>query len=146
MSITSPGVDISGVPDAGPLDSALRRVGDRWTLLVVAALLDGPRRFGELQEAVAGVATNVLSSRLRELERQGLVASRPYSERPVRLEYELSAGAAELEGALRLLAAWGSRVGDAPLPVHGACGAPLEVHWWCPTCQQIADGDEEVWA
>jgi DNA-binding HxlR family transcriptional regulator len=50
------GVDIPPMPERGSLDAALRRVGDRWTLLVVAALLDGPRRFGELQEAVPSPA------------------------------------------------------------------------------------------
>ena len=46
-----------------PLADALARVGDRWTLLVVAALLDGPKRFNELQEELEGIAPNVLSSR-----------------------------------------------------------------------------------
>src|SRR5579872_159196 len=136
------------MPDAGAsgLDGALRRVGDRWTVQVVEAVLDGPRGVDELKEAVPGVATNVLSSRLRELERQGLVVTRPYSERPLRLEYELSAGAGELAGAIRLLAAWGAAAGDVPAPLHAVCGTPLEIQLWCPTCQQVADPDEEVWA
>ncbi len=133
-----------------PLDAALRRIGDRWTLLIVASLLEGPRRFGELQRSVPGIATNVLSARLRQLERQGLAVSRPYSERPVRLEYELTTGAAELAGALRLLAAWGAEAGDGGegvvgVPVHPVCGTRLEVRYWCPTCQQVADGEEEFW-
>ena len=55
------------------LDAAMAAVGDRWTLLVVDALLDGPRRFSELQEAIPRVAPNVLTARLRRLEEQGLV-------------------------------------------------------------------------
>ena len=47
------------------LADALASVGDRWTLLIVATLLDGPRRFGELQKELDGIAPNVLSSRLR---------------------------------------------------------------------------------
>ena len=54
-----------------PLAEALARVGDRWTLLVVEALLDGPRRFGDLQGDVAGIAPNILTQRLRHLEREG---------------------------------------------------------------------------
>ena len=50
------------------LADALAAVGDRWTLLVVAALLERPRRFGELQEEVRGIAPNVLSQRLRQLD------------------------------------------------------------------------------
>src|SRR5438128_11876341 len=52
-----------------PLDEALGRVGDRWSLLVVEALLDRPSRFNELLAAVPGIAPNILSDRLKRLER-----------------------------------------------------------------------------
>src|SRR4051794_41922295 len=91
------------------LDRALSAVGDRWTLLVVAALLDGPRRFGDLQEAVPAIATNVLAQRLRALQEEGLVSAEPYSTRPARYSYELSAAGAGLAGALPLLADWAGR-------------------------------------
>src|ERR671917_712585 len=94
-----------------PLAAALERVGDRWTLLVVEALLDGPRRFGDVAEAVPGIAPNILTQRLRHLEREALVVARPYSERPPRFVYELTSAGAELAGALRLLAHWGARQG-----------------------------------
>ena len=81
-------------------------VGDRWSFLLVEALLDGPRRFGELQVAVAGIATNVLTQRLRSLEATRVVVARPYSVRPRRVAYELSSAGRELAGALRLLAQW----------------------------------------
>ena len=126
-----------------PLADALARVGDRRTLLVVGALIDGPRRFGDLQEAVPGIAPNILSQRLRHLEREALVVARPYSERPPRMVYELSAAGRELAGALRLLADWGARNSEAAEPArHGACGTPLEVRWYCPTCERTVDEDE----
>ena len=92
-----------------PLADALERVGDRWTLLVVASLLDGPKRFNELQDEVDGIAPNVLSSRLKALTEQALIVAQPYSERPPRFAYELSESGRELAGALRLLADWGAR-------------------------------------
>jgi DNA-binding HxlR family transcriptional regulator len=126
-----------------PLADALARVGDRWTLLVVGALIEGPRRFGDLQEAVPGIAPNILSQRLRHLEREALVVARPYSEHPPRMVYELSAAGRELAGALRLLADWGARHSEAAEPArHGACGTPLEVRWYCPTCERTVDEDE----
>jgi DNA-binding HxlR family transcriptional regulator len=127
------------------LADALAAVGDRWTLLVIAALLDGPRRFGELQEEVQGIAPNVLSQRLRHLERNALVVARPYSERPPRFVYELSASGQELAGALRLLAGWGARsAGGAIAPRHAVCGTPMEARWWCPTCERpVADEEGE---
>jgi DNA-binding HxlR family transcriptional regulator len=131
----------AGNPSA--LAEALARIGDRWTLLVVEALLDGPRRFGELQRDVAGVAPNILADRLRRLERDGLVVARPYTERPVRMAYELTADGLGLAGALRLLADWGARRSDrADAPRHPACGTPLDARWYCPTCARVVAEDE----
>src|SRR4051812_12190937 len=91
-----------------PLGDALARIGDRWTLLVIAALLDGAKRFNELQEELDGIAPNVLSGRLKLLGEQALVVSRAYSERPPRFVYELTESGRELAGAPRLLADWGA--------------------------------------
>jgi DNA-binding HxlR family transcriptional regulator len=130
-------------PSRSALADALATVGDRWTLLLVAALLDGPRRFGELQGEVQGIAPNVLSQRLRALERNALVIARPYSERPPRFVYELSASGQELAGMLRLLAGWGARNAEgAAVPRHGVCGTPMEARWWCPTCERPVTEDE----
>lgn len=126
-----------------PLAAALDSVGDRWTLLIVEALLDGPRRFGDLQDGLGGIAPNVLSQRLRRLESEGLVVAQPYSERPRRFVYELSASGHELAGALRMLADWGARHRDSSEPPrHEACGTSLEVRWWCPTCERPVVEDE----
>jgi DNA-binding HxlR family transcriptional regulator len=120
-----------------PLAEALDAVGDRWTLLVVEALLDGARRFNDLQEQVPGIAPNILTERLRRLEREGIALATPYSERPQRYVYELTAAGRELAGALRLLSDWGARHAGGLDPVrHEACGTPLEVHWYCPTCEE----------
>jgi DNA-binding HxlR family transcriptional regulator len=92
-----------------PLADAMARVGDRWTLPVVEALLDGPHRFGELAELLPGIAPNILTDRLRGLERDGLVAARLYSQRPPRSTYELTSDGRALAGAVRLLSDWGAR-------------------------------------
>jgi DNA-binding HxlR family transcriptional regulator len=124
---------------ASPLADALSRVGDRWTLLVVAALLDGPLRFNELQAQLEGIAPNVLSARLKGLTEQALVVTQAYSERPPRFVYELSESGRELAGALRLLADWGARTGGGEPYRHEVCGTALEARWWCPSCEQVVD-------
>src|SRR5215469_9267973 len=132
---------------ASALDVAMARVGDRWTLQVVEALLTGPRRFSELQEAIAGVAPNVLSSRLRRLEQLGLVVASPYSERPPRLEYRITEAGREPAGAVLLLTRWGGRDAgpEESGPRHGVCGTPLEPRWYCPTCAVVSDeGDDNL--
>ena len=127
-------------PGSSPLAEALARVGDRWTLLVVEALLSGPRRFNELLGEIPGIAANILSERLKRLERDGLLVARPYTQRPPRAEYQLTAEGTELAGALRLLAQWGTRHTDpADTARHLACGTPIEVRWYCPTCDQLVD-------
>jgi DNA-binding HxlR family transcriptional regulator len=125
---------------ASPLAAAVQKVGDRWTLLVVEALLDGPRRYNELQDAIPGIATNVLSQRLKHLEREGLVRAELYSTRPARHAYALTPAGAELVGALRLLAAWGAEHGEeSEAPAHTLCGTSLEARWYCPTCDVPVD-------
>jgi DNA-binding HxlR family transcriptional regulator len=125
-----------------PLAEALAKVGDRWTLLVVDALLGGPRRFNDLLDQLPGIAANTLSERLKRLEREALLVTRPYSERPPRVAYQLTAEGRELAGALRLLAYWGSGHADAAhAPRHSACGTPIEARWYCPTCDHLVDED-----
>lgn len=140
--VTDPGPS-AGAPTRSALDEALARIGDRWTLLIVEALLSGERRFGELERDVPGLAPNILSDRLRRLEREGLIVASPYSERPVRLGYRLTADGQELAGALRLLGEWGARrTGRAEAPHHAACGTTVEGRWYCPTCARMVSEDE----
>lgn len=131
---------------SSPLAEAVARVGDKWALLLVHALLDGPRRFNDLQQDLAGIAPNILTQRLRHLEREGVVVARPYSERPLRMVYELTAAGLELAGALRLLAQWGAGAGRPPDEAeplrHAACGTALEARWWCPTCARVLEDGE----
>ena len=138
--------DVTDAPAAGSgLDAALARVGDRWSFLVVEALLDGPRRFNELTADVRGIAPNILTDRLRRLEREGVVVGRKYSERPQRLAYSLTEDGLELAGVLRLLAAWGGRGASGAEGLrHLACGSLLEARWYCPTCARTVDDDGEA--
>lgn len=127
-------------PTPTPLARALDRVGDRWSLLLVEALLDGSRRFGELQETLPGIAPNILTERLRRLERTGILHGTPYQDRPTRYAYALTADGRDLASALRLLADWGGRAEPDAEPLrHATCGTPLEAHWYCPTCTSVVD-------
>src|SRR5258708_12242131 len=80
---------------SSPLAEALARVGDRWTLLVVEALLAGPGRFNDLLGQIPGIAANILSERLKRLEREALLVARPYSARPPPPAYALTPQASE---------------------------------------------------
>lgn len=141
---SSPGAapaDRSGERGSG-LASALSRVGDRWSLLLVASLLEGPLRFKDLGRAVDGIAPNILADRLRRLSQAGVVASEPYSERPLRLEYRLTEEGEELAGFLRVLAGWGSAATGHEGLHHTVCGTTVEARWYCPTCTRLVADDE----
>jgi DNA-binding HxlR family transcriptional regulator len=137
----APGPERAAESRHAALADALETVGDRWTLLVIAALLDGPKRFGDLQHELPGIAPNILTQRLRQLERDALLVARPYSERPPRFVYELSSAGRELAGVLRLLAGWGARNAGGDVR-HSVCGTPMEARWWCPTCEQPVTDEE----
>jgi DNA-binding HxlR family transcriptional regulator len=142
----TPMADPSEPASASSLEIALDRVGDRWSLLLVEALLDGSRRFNELGGALPGIAPNTLADRLRRLEREGIVRAIPYSRRPPRMEYSLTADGRDLASALRLLADWGARHvgregGHEPLR-HATCGTALEARWYCPTCTVVVEDRE----
>lgn len=133
-------------PVESPLREAVASIGDKWVLLLVHALLDGPRRFNDLQSDLPGIAPNILSERLRRLERDRVLVATPYSRKPPRFVYELTSAGRELDGALRLLAQWGAarggdRDGGAEGLRHGPCGTPMEARWFCPTCAQVVDDD-----
>lgn len=131
-------------PTSAGLSEALAVVGDRWSMLIVESLLAGPRRFGDLQQDVEGIASNVLSARLRKLAEHGLITAEPYSERPPRFSYELTDAGRELAEPLRMLAGWGSRHADGvQRPVHSACGTVLEVGWYCPSCREPVEPEAE---
>ncbi len=131
-------------PGESPLEWALAQVGDRWSLLVVHALLDGAKRFGELSEAVPGIAPNILSRRLKHLERTGIVVPEAYSSRPPRSAYGLTAAGRELAGVLHMLAQWGSSGGGEGEGVdHVTCGTAMETRWWCPTCERTVEEHED---
>src|SRR5262249_741962 len=126
-----------------PLARARGRVGGRWTLPLVEALLEGPKRYGELADAVPGIAPNILAGRLRRLEQDGLLVATPYSERPVRHQYELTADGRALAAALAVLAGWAARVEGLPAPRYPAtCRTALEARPWCPTSGRTVDPAE----
>lgn len=84
----------------------LDQIGDRWTVLIIGALAEGPARYSELAETVGGISPRMLSKTLKALERDGLIVRRAYAEVPPRVTYELSASGRELRPVLLALDGW----------------------------------------
>lgn len=94
---------------ACPLSCSLELIGDRWTMLVLRDLFIGKKRFTEFLDSPEKISTNILTDRLAMMEDTGLVEARLYSERPKRLEYELTEKGLGLLPVLQELCRWGNR-------------------------------------
>jgi DNA-binding HxlR family transcriptional regulator/putative sterol carrier protein len=95
------------------LARALDVVGDRWTLLIVRELMPGPRRFTDLIDGLPGISRNLLTERLRTLERDGIIARQELPPPAARQVYELTDDGRDLADATVPLVAWGAgRLGD----------------------------------
>jgi len=92
-----------------PVAHALDLVGDRWALLVVRELMHGPKRYTDLVEHLTGIGTNILASRLRDLEASGIVTKRKLPPPAASRVYELTDYGRELRPVMRELALWGAR-------------------------------------
>src|SRR6266545_5040507 len=99
-----------------PVAHALSLVGERWSLLVVRELLHGPKRYTDLVDGLPGIGTNILATRLRDLEEAGVVRKRKLPPPAASSVYELTEYGAGLEEAVHALARWGARSLGPPGP------------------------------
>ena len=95
-----------GAANCKALGRVLDRIGDKWTIMVVGALSDGPMRFNTLQRTVPGVSHRMLTLTLRGLERDGLVKRTAFATIPPRVDYELTEAGHSLREPLLGLAMW----------------------------------------
>ncbi len=99
-----------------PIAHALCAIGERWSLLVVRELLEGPKRYTDLAAGLPGVSTNILAARLRDLEAGGIVQKRKLPPPAASTVYELTAYGAQLEEVVYAMARWGVRSLGPPGP------------------------------
>jgi DNA-binding HxlR family transcriptional regulator len=96
---------------------AVELVGRRWTGAILRVLMDGPLRFSEIAQAIPELSDRLLSERMKELERRGMVERTVISGPPLRVQYELSTMGRELEPALVEIQAWARRWLGSRAPV-----------------------------
>jgi DNA-binding HxlR family transcriptional regulator len=109
-----------------PVAHALDQVGDRWELLIVRELMLGQRRYTDLADALPGIGSNILTSRLRDLESAGIVRKTKLPPPWAVTVYELTERGRELDAVLRSLAQWGAQTLGAPDP--GDCWSMYALH------------------
>jgi DNA-binding HxlR family transcriptional regulator len=93
-------------PECRVIGSVLARVGDKWSILIVVLLAQGPKRFSDIKRSVAGISQRMLTLTLRGLERDGLVSRKEVSTLPLRVDYKLTPLGHSLGEAVEPLATW----------------------------------------
>ncbi|MEI5680874.1 MULTISPECIES: winged helix-turn-helix transcriptional regulator [unclassified Mesorhizobium] len=111
--------------DCRAVSAILQRIGDKWTVLVVSKLGNGPMRFNELRHIIGGISQKMLTTTLRGLERDGFVTRTMFPTIPPRVDYELTELGHELLVPVNALGEWAkqntNRVNEARAKFDAAC-------------------------
>ncbi len=91
-----------------PVEVTLSLISDRWKVLIIRDLLDGTKRFGELKKSIGNISQKVLTSNLRSMEKDGLIARKVYAQVPPKVEYSLTKTGLSLKPVLSALKDWGA--------------------------------------
>lgn len=89
-----------------PIRDVVARIGDKWSILILFSLVDGPDRFNSLKSRIEGISQRMLTQTLRDLERDGFVERTVYPEVPVKVEYELTELGRGLSSSVWGLVSW----------------------------------------
>ena len=98
---------------ACPVETTLTLISDKWKVLILRDLLPGTKRFGELKKSLGHVSQKVLTSKLRQIEENGLLTSTVYPEVPPRVEYSLTDLGYSLKPILDAMSTWGQNYKDS---------------------------------
>lgn len=132
-----------------PIARSLDVVGDRWTMLILRELCMGATRFEEIQMQTEATP-QMLATRLKALEANGMVTRRPYSQKPLRYEYVLTEKGKAFYPVIYSLRAWGeiwckSKGEDIAMHfTHRTCGRDIGLGNVCPDCGTVVARDELV--
>ena len=122
-----------------PVAHALELVGERWALLIVRELLNGPKRYTDLADALPGIGTNILAGRLRDLENGGVIQKRLLPPPAAAKVYELTEYGEGLREPLYALARWGARSLGPPRSADS-----LSPGWLLNAVRAVCSPDERI--
>ncbi len=129
-------------PRVCSIEAALRVIGEKWSLLIVRELMMGCTRYAEIVHNT-GLPRDILTRRLRSLERAGVIYRHQYHDKPVRYDYRLAAAGQDLHGLLVMMRHWGDahvrKDREGTVAEHHSCAATLEPVLRCADCGQILD-------
>ena len=119
----------------------LNIIGDRWTLLIVHEIFLGKKTYKELEEKLTGIATNLLSSRLKELEENGIIKAEVYQERPLRYCYSITDKGKGLREVFNAIILWGHEHLEVCFKkiVDKNTGDEVELRYYNPKTKKVLD-------
>lgn len=123
------------------LAQTLNLLGDRWTMLVLHRISKNKNTFKELQEVLETIPTNILSNRLKLLERSGLIYSELYNEHPPRYRYIVTEKGKDFNHVFNTMILWSNKYLDncGRTVCHKECGNQVEVKYYCKNCDEYVD-------
>ncbi len=125
----------------------LNLIGDKWTLLILYAVMHGNSTYKELQQALPGIASNLLSERLKTLEEDGFIRSQLYQEHPPRYQYRLTSAGEDLHMVFHSIMLWGEKHLSTCYKrlIHTSCGHPVQMKYYCEECgREVSEQELEV--
>ena len=120
---------------------ALNIIGDKWSLLILHGIMSGHQTYKEIYNSLEGqIASNLLSSRLKALEADGLISSDLYQKHPPRYRYTLTPAGEDLNIVFNSLVLWGEKHLTTCYKrlIHKNCNHTVETHYYCPHCSSRA--------
>lgn len=124
------------------LAQTLNIVGEKWTLLVLHRIFKNINTYKELQVALSPIPTNILSSRLKVLEENGLVKTELYSKHPPRYKYTLTEKGEDFRDVFYSMILWSKKhlnEGCNKTVCHETCGEEVEIQYYCKACDKHVD-------
>ena len=122
----------------------LNLIGDKWTLLILRQLSRGNDTYNLIFETLEGIPSNLLSSRLKSLEEDGLILPVLYQNHPPRFRYELTESGKDLEDVFNSIILWGEKhLKDCYKQlVHKSCNHSVELKYYCPHCDEYVSNTD----
>lgn len=102
-------IDIEKYHMCPRFENAFELLGKRWTGLIIRTLLSGRNRFSDIEEAIPNMSSRMLTERLKELDKEGIIVRKVYPETPVRIEYELTEKGLELKNVMDEIQKWAEK-------------------------------------
>ncbi len=104
-------------PKEGCVATAMDVIGNKWTALILRDLIDGSKRFSELERSLKGISPRTLSQRLDDLEKCQIITKASFAEVPPRIEYTLTEKGRDLLPILKQMANWGNKYYDTKISI-----------------------------